>query len=209
MIDSIDHVDHACLILKPGNKEGSCAKWHQYYESVYGHEVQGDVDLRQFSWFYHSAPLASHEMVNCSIHELKNVPTGNVAHITPCELPGPECVVQRAGHFVSTNRRDISKDEYLEVIRTNQGDGAKETRAAWFYPVVGSGMFIKNSKMELRNSLIPEAIKMLEDGHMANDTDLEVFTHVHTGHPQRCKRVLYNQLGIMTCSATSDETAGT
>jgi hypothetical protein len=33
------------------------AEWHAYFESVYGHPVDGRVDLNKFEWFYHGAPL--------------------------------------------------------------------------------------------------------------------------------------------------------
>ena len=199
-----------CKVLTSINKN-ECADWHSYVEGVYGHPPIEGFDLTQLLWFYDHAPgLREQPLHRCVPNDVpKSSEDAQVIDIN-CEAAAcnrstcidvwPECIIQKKGRFTSLRpHNDIYKDEFIEIIRTNRGEGSNETSEAWFYHAPGSGMFIKNENLEIRahDRHLTEIIKRLPKFKQANGADLEVYTHVYTGQPSLCS-VRYDN-GLLRC----------
>lgn len=195
-----------CKILTSKNKS-ECADWHAYIEDVYGHAPAEGFDLSKLSWFYNHAPeLKKQPLHRCSPGNITQHSDMRLLDIncecneSSCADTWPECIIQKSGRFGFPHKKYIQNDEYIEVIRTNKGEGKNETDHAWFYHAPGSGMFIKNKNIEIRTheNHLTEIIASLPSDQSANDATLEMYSHVNTGHPSRCD-VSYDDCGLLYC----------
>ena len=169
-------------VLNHGNR-AEHADWHLYYERVYGEPVRSGtaVDLNTFTWFYSFAPLPPEwECVMRTIRlgwgEDDERPFGALLRFQGRE-DSPETILSRSGAFVKRcTDQALLKDEYIEVLRTNQGDGANETRSCWFFHTVGSGFWIRTRRvcfprgrhLDHENDLL-ELVLRLEEGKAAGE----------------------------------------
>ncbi len=172
-------------ILTPYNAH-EFPEWHMYYRRVYRHPVKCNVVLDDFSWFYRDAPLPSVKLANFTPFKLDRVPKNAFMRVVNCADDAPERFVGQTGVFRNVQMPDLSEATYVEVIRTNMGEGASETDEAWFYHAVGSGMFIETRGLEIIDDQkhLTEIIKKMPFPTQAND-DIEVFTHVTHKKPRR------------------------
>jgi len=178
----------ATLPILTSDNHAEYAGWHDYYHRVYGTPVgtEQQVDLNTFTWFYSFAPLPSDWV--CAIRTIrpgweqeKKPLDGALIRFTGRD-DSPEVILSRSGAFV---KRPIDKslleDKYLEVLRTNHGDGAGETSECWFYHTIGSGFWIKNEGVRRfgeqyrhTGNDLTELVMPVEPGKKANDLAIEV-----------------------------------
>lgn len=172
VLTSENHVEHA--------------EWHRYFERIYGSPVRSIVDLNSFTWFYSFAPLPCDWV--CTVRAIHpgwgddaKPPDGTLMRFGGRD-DSPEVILSRSGAFV---KRPIDQalldDVYVEILRTNHGDGARESGECWFYHTVGSGLWIKNEGVRHANGRyrhpvndLPELVMPTPEGVNANDLDVGV-----------------------------------
>jgi hypothetical protein len=166
------------------------AEWHEYYNHVYGQPVAAQVDLNTFTWFYSFAPLPSKCVLNTFDPKNKGPyiasEDGTVVRFQGKWPPSkaarnwPEVIITKRGAFVKRPvDSSVVEDKYIEVLRTNHGEGADETNECWFYHTTGSGFWIKNDPKQVRQVVnYPNHVHELVSTAMtggANDLDIEVY----------------------------------
>ena len=137
-------------VLAPSNKQ-EYLDWHKYFERVYNHPVDCNVDLNEFTFFYNDSPIGIPRMYNY-------FPQENQAWTSPVPY-FPEHYIRSIGFFVKRKNSKIKKGK-IEVIRTSfSNDDAMtgvgriarkfplfssigESKLVWFFIVKGSGVFI-------------------------------------------------------------------
>jgi len=159
--------------------------WHEYYYKVYRQRItyEQEVDLNTFTWFYNYAPIpnnATHYKIRP--HEMNTIPDNSLFKLIG-EPYFPEVIISNQGYFKKSNfDNDHLNEKYIEVMRTNTGEGAMETNVVWFYHTIGSGFYIKKENIAeiiLNNEIhhLTE-IKMNTNGKKANDLDIDIFFKV-------------------------------
>lgn len=129
-------------------------QWHTYFERVYGHEVHEKINLNYFTFFYNFSPLG--------VWPQTDLPKENEAWSSN-NHGNPGFFIRKIGFFVRRSSEIKVDSNVIEVIRTvfTSKDAREvawggESKAHWFYVVVGSGIFIDLSEKKL---------KVLEDRH--------------------------------------------
>ena len=96
-------------ILTPTNKK-KFPDWHRYFERVYHHPVNCEVNLNEFTFFYNDSPIGIPEMYNY-------FPRENQAWASPVPY-FPEHYIKSIGFFVKRKDFKVKKGK-IEVMRTS------------------------------------------------------------------------------------------
>lgn len=154
---------HQLPVLTSSNAD-EYPEWHAYIESIYGDSPPFPVVLDTFNWFYWTAPLRLEAIYLCDWSDsYPEAPYG-----TPWTGGlgawswGPEHMVRRAGFFVHREPNIDMNDERLEVMRIGPIDyeGFEESRYAWFFHAIGSGIYVRPTDVFTR-------VDMRYERHMA------------------------------------------
>lgn len=131
-------------VLNASNKE-MFQSWHEYYERVYGHPVEREIDLNKFTWFYWHSPLG---YINCLTVIVINTNVPNNFPFVYGHKPGVHVqeFFLNIGFFVRREKdMSILSDPYLEVHRASVS-GIEEIGVAWFFVTVGSGFLLASDQ---------------------------------------------------------------
>lgn len=203
-------------VLTPFNKT-TYPEWHSYYERVYGCEVNHEVDLNTFTFFFWWSPMGFKKVRVCTWQRTKLSP--NEAWIGD---HGPDLMLARVGFFVHRPDSPFTQERHVEVIRVNTNklvvnEEFQEKDVAWYFGVKGSGMFLSvpevgvsvfknkyafaesvgtkwpNSHLTLKweQTVLPNVLK---------DNKIKMLILTHSGHPTPRQEVVVPIEGLIeTC----------
>ena len=152
-------------ILRPTNvSRMEHPEWHAYVETVYGHEVNCDVDLNTFQWFYNFAPLFLYNVVPYKKPLHSTDTPKDTIYFAGYPL-NVEHIFAQYGWFVNRGNVQWDADERVEVLRvacaaeeegaydafdtlpfTNHTTPSNASRV-FFFGLRGTGIFVSRTSL--------------------------------------------------------------